>query len=58
MLLTEIVEIDGRNFIHTYTDEPETKQLLQVDTGIVYDDAMDVQEGFSHVYSEIDRRVK
>lgn len=58
MLSTEIVEINGREFIHTFTTDPENKQLLQVDTNTVYDDAMDIADGFSHTYSEIDRRKK
>ena len=58
MLHTESIEINGTAYWHTYTDDPEHKRLLQTDTGIHYDDAMDLQAGFSHAYTEVDKPAK
>ena len=55
MLHTETVEFYGKEFIHTYTDDEENKQILQQDTGIVYDDCVDVVN-HNHIYVEIDRQ--
>lgn len=55
MLHTETINIRGRQFVHTYTDDEENKNILQVDTGIVYDDVLDLASGVQHQYREIDR---
>ena len=49
MIKQEQVTIDNREFIHTYSDEG--RDLLQVDTGIVYEDVLDLVE-YPHEYEE------
>lgn len=41
------------NLIRTYSDD-ETKNILQVETGIVYDDAVDVYP-CRYTYEEVDK---
>ena len=42
---------DGINLYLTYSDE--NKYIMQMDTGIIYEDAVDV-ENSPHTYEEID----
>ena len=53
MVVTEfyITRSDGLNLYHTYSDQ--NMKILQEDTGIIYDDAIDV-ENSGHTYSETD----
>lgn len=50
MIITEILE-DGRS--HTYSSEGY--KILQVDTGVVYEDAIDV---VAHEYAETDEQIE
>lgn len=42
---------DGINLYRTYSDE--NKYIMQIDTGIIYEDAVDV-ENSPHTYEETD----
>lgn len=56
MIVTEnMSREDGVKLIHTYSDEG--KKLLQNETGIVYDEAIDV-EGSGYTYTETDEYVE
>lgn len=50
MIKTEILE-DGRS--HTYSSDGY--KILQVDTGVVYEDAVDV---IAHEYTETDEQIE
>lgn len=45
---------DGKRLQHIYTDD-ETKKILQVETGIIYDDVIDFEDT-SYSYEETDKR--
>lgn len=49
MIKTEIVEINGRNLVKSYSDKGF--KIMQNETGIVYDSAVDV-DGSPFTYSE------
>lgn len=53
MIITELVETreDGVNLYHRYSDQGV--MLLQVETGIMYEDPVDV-EGAPYTYEETD----
>ena len=51
MIITERFTINGREFIRTYSDAG--MKILQNETGIVYDEAIDV-EGSGYSYTETD----
>lgn len=53
MILTEHPFKGNGNLIRTYTDDP-TKALLQLQTGAVYDEAIDVYPS-RFTYVEIDK---
>lgn len=46
---------DGVNLYRTYSDEG--KRLLQVETGILYDEAVDI-EGAPYTYTESDEEIE
>lgn len=50
-----IVKEELDNFIHTYSDE--NMKIKQVDTGIIYCDAMDLKE-YPHEYEETDEPIE
>lgn len=52
MIRTENVTIGSRAFIHTYSDSGA--QVVQADTGYVYDEAFDLVE-YPHTYTERER---
>jgi hypothetical protein len=49
-----IVKEELDKFIHTYSDAK--LKIRQIDTGIVYDDAMDLKE-YPHEYEETDEPI-
>lgn len=51
MIKTELVEINGRNLVKSHSDNGF--KILQNETGIVYDSAIDV-EGAPFTYTETD----
>ena len=54
MIIEEYVTMEnGDKFIHHYTDDP-TKTMLQVETGLTYEDAIDLIES-NYTYVEIDK---
>ena len=57
MIVTEIFTIrsDGVELYRTYSDQGY--RILQNDTGIVYDEAIDVKNS-GHIYSETDEKVE
>ena len=57
MIVTEIFTIrsDGVELYRTYSDQGY--RILQNDTGIVYDEAIDVKNS-GHTYSETDEKVE
>ena len=55
MIKTEVMVINGKNFTRTYSDEG--KRLLQVETGILYDEAVDI-EGAPYTYTESDEEIE
>lgn len=50
MLKQEIINIDGKVLIKTYSDE--NKYIIQVETGIKYDEAIDVPNKYTYVETE------
>lgn len=57
MIVTEIFTIrnDGVELYRTYSDQGY--KIIQNDTGIVYDEAVDVKNS-GHTYSETDEKVE
>ena len=51
MLITERIVIGGITYMHNYSDED--MHILQTDTGIIYEDAMDPVDT-THTYEETD----
>lgn len=49
MIVQENTTIGNREFIHTYSDLG--KQIVQIETGNIYDDAYDVDR---YTYKEVD----
>lgn len=54
MLKQEIININGRTLVRTYSNE--NKYIIQVETGIKYDEAIDVPNKYT--YAEIDETIK
>lgn len=54
MLKQEIINIDGKMLIRTYSDK--NKYIIQIETGIKYDEAIDVPNKYT--YAEIDETIK
>lgn len=55
MIKTEIVEINGRNLMKSYSDK--CFKILQNETGIIYESAVDV-ENAPFTYSETDTPIE
>ena len=53
MIKQEFLKSGNRELIHTYSDIG--KRILQVETGIIYDDAYDVKE---YAYEEVNENVE
>ena len=50
-----LVKEELDKFIHTYSDAK--LKIRQIDTGIVYDDAMDLKE-YPHEYVETEKKIE
>ena len=62
MLRTQYPFVDEQGVVHEnlirhYTDDPEHKTLLQVETGVEYDDAVDLYP-CAFTYEEIDKPIE
>ena len=56
MIVQEIITLeDGRQFLHTYSDTKH--KLLQVDTGAIYDETVDIVDT-PHIYEESDEMIE
>jgi hypothetical protein len=50
MIIQENIEINGNNFIHTFSDS--NKYIIQNETNILYEDAIDIPNTYTYVESE------
>lgn len=53
MIIQEQVILNGKEYTHTYSDE---YRLVQVETGVVYDDAYDIIP-MSYTYIESEEKL-
>lgn len=54
MIKTEIITINGKEYVHTYSDR--NMQIRQNDTGAMYDDAIDPVDS-GRTYTETDEPI-
>ena len=51
MIIQELVEINNRTLLHTFSSD--SKYILQIETGVIYDEAYDAPNRGFH-YTETD----
>jgi len=52
MLIQEIIEIEGNEFVHTYSDA--NKYIIQNETGDKYIDAIDIPNIYTYIEGDED----